>query len=121
MSLLAGILPLVSTIFAGPLNLVFGIFDALLNSQTGRLVLVGTAALFGGWFWGWSYEHRALGTAITSLNAQWIQKIEAANAEGDRKVQEALNAAKAVPPAPSGDALVRLCRADPACRKVAKK
>jgi hypothetical protein len=32
--------------------MVIGIFDAFLNSQTGRLLLVGIAALLGGWFWG---------------------------------------------------------------------
>jgi hypothetical protein len=52
---------------------------------------------------GWSYEHRALVTAVTSLNSQWEKKIADANTEA------------------SGADLVRLCRADPACRKVAKK
>lgn len=120
--LLRGALPVVGGFFTGGFSWVWAAFSAFVGTAIGEKVVIGLACLVGGFVWGFSHEHavkeRAIAAAVAEQNAEWQRKINAANAQNEQRVQEALNAARNVAPAPANsDALIKLCKTDPNCRR----
>ena len=119
--LLRGALPLVGGFFTGGLSWVWSLFSAFVGTEIGSKIVIGLACVLGGFIWGFSHEHavkeRAVAEAVSAQNAEWQREIVAANAKNEERIQEALNAARNVAPAPVGrDELIRLCRQDSTCR-----
>lgn len=95
--------------------------SGLWSSEFGRVLIVGLGCLIGGWMWGWSHEHavkvRAVQEATASRDAAWTANLAKANAEHERKLQEALDAARKISDTPLARSdLVRLCAKSASCR-----
>ena len=119
---LRGALPLLGGFFTGGLSWVWSLASAFLGTEIGAKIAIGLACVLGGFIWGFSHEHavkeRAVAEAVASRDADWQKEITAANAKNEQRVQEALNAARNVAPAPSIPAdLAKLCATErPTCR-----
>ena len=118
---LRGVLPLVGGFFTGGLSWVLSFLSVAWGSELGRTIIIALGCLFGGFGWGFSHEHaekiHAVAEAVASRDADWQKEITAANTKNEQRVQEALNAARNVAPAPiSRDDLIKLCKSDPSCR-----
>ena len=112
---------------SGPWGVFLSFLDALWNSSIGRVAIVGAGAFLAGWVWGFGHEHQRVTqikaetaakveSAIKSRDSEWKAILAAANAVGERKLKEALDAARNVAPIPDGADLIRLCRDSASCR-----
>lgn len=124
-SLIKGGISIAGTVAGGPLAWLGGIWSlisSLWATETGRLLISCGAVFLIAWTLGWNHEHGAKLAAVAARDAQWEQKIAAANATSEQRIQTALAAAQQVQPAPDNKAgLLDLCKADPSCRKALKK
>lgn len=105
------------------------IFNSLWATETGRIIVVAVGVGLGMWVWGFNHgragRDEAIAAAVSARDVQWKDQIAKSNAEAsaeaDRRVAEALEAAKAVKPTPTDSAaLAKLCKADANCRKAVK-
>ena len=119
---LRGVLPIAGGFFTGGLSWIWSLVAAFVGTDIGSKIAIGLACVLGGFVWGFSHEHavktREVAAVSQARDAEWSKTIAKSNQVAEQRIQEALNAARnASSTPPSGAQLVRLCAADPDCRK----
>ena len=119
--LLRGVAPLLGGFFTGGGSLAWSFLQGLWGTEIGRTVIIGFGLFVVGWALGFNHEHSvkiaAVEVATKARDAEWSQTIAKANQAAEQRIQEALNAARNVPPTPpAGASLIELCRQSSSCR-----